>query len=125
MSKTIPIFCSRRTCPSIQYHAQAMASYFPTMGENIPLSTFNPLPSKNQALGRKNAVWTPQDNQIFIIAYETVIADDHRNRKRFTRHGWNQLIQLLTLTPGMIGRSSNSRIIGMLIGKSINDCRSW
>ncbi|CAA3026255.1 Hypothetical predicted protein [Olea europaea subsp. europaea] len=79
-----------------------MDPYVPSTGGNVNSSTSNPFPSMTQPVPptRKHAQWNPLENRIFIAACETVIADGHRNRKCFTKHGWDQLIRLFNSNSG-------------------------
>ncbi|CAA2991830.1 Hypothetical predicted protein [Olea europaea subsp. europaea] len=49
---------------------------------------------------RKHAQWIDYETQIFVAAYETVIADGHRNGKCFTTFRWQTLIHLFNTNFG-------------------------
>ncbi|XP_022883824.1 L10-interacting MYB domain-containing protein-like [Olea europaea var. sylvestris] len=49
---------------------------------------------------RKHAQLTDYETQIFVAACETVIADEHRNGKCFTKFGWQTLVHLFNTNSG-------------------------
>ncbi|KAL2505045.1 L10-interacting MYB domain-containing protein-like [Abeliophyllum distichum] len=43
---------------------------------------------------KKNTKWAEREHQIFVTACETVIAEGHRRRMCFSKHGWERLVNL-------------------------------